>query len=233
LYIAGRGVARGYWGRPDLTAERFIPNLLGPKNGDRLYRTGDVCRRLSDGQIEFVGRADDQVKLRGYRIEPREIEAALNEHRLVRQSVVMVSEDERGGKRLLGYVVGEAGVTAAELKRHLREKLPEYMTPEAVVVLEGMPLTVNGKIDRKWLQALSSLIGAGRRLEQEYAEARTPIEEILVGIYGEALKLDRVGIHDNFFEIGGHSLLATQVVSRVRTTFDVEIGVGSIFEAVT
>src|SRR5262249_11333843 len=136
LYIAGGGVARGYWGRPELTAERFIPNLLGTEGGDRLYRTGDVARYLSDGKIEFIGRADDQVKVRGYRIELGEIKAVLDEHRSVKQSVVVVSEDERGGKRLLGYVVGEEETTAAELKRYVRERLPEYMVPESILVLE-------------------------------------------------------------------------------------------------
>jgi amino acid adenylation domain-containing protein len=230
LYIGGTGVARGYWGKPGLTAERFIPNLLGRGCGDRLYRTGDVCRHLSSGKIEFLGRADDQVKVRGYRIELGEIQAALDEHQWVRQSAVVAVEDERGAKRLLGYVVGEEGATSAELKRHVRERLPEYMVPEAIVMLGEMPLTANGKIDRKRLTLVKD---AGRRLEQKYFGARTPVEEILIVIFEEVLKLDRVGRDDNFFEIGGHSLLATQVVSRVRKTLGVEIGVGSVFERAT
>jgi acyl carrier protein len=170
------------------------------------------------------------VKVRGYRIELGEIQAALDEHRSVKQSAVVASEDESGGKRLLGYVVGEDGASAAELKRHLRERLPEYMIPEAILLLKEMPITANGKIDRK---RLPSAQDAGRQLEQEYVAARTPVEEIIVGIFEEALKVDQVGIHDNFFELGGHSLLATRVVSRLSDTFEVEIGVRIIFEATT
>jgi amino acid adenylation domain-containing protein len=230
LYIAGAGVARGYWGRPELTADRFIPNRLGPRYGDRLYRTGDVCRYLPEGEIEFVGRADYQVKARGYRIELGEIESALAEHGSVRQSVVVSSGDERGAKRLIGYVVVEEGTTGAELKNYVRERLPEYMVPDAIVALEEIPITANGKVDRKKLPAVE---GAGRQSERAGDGMRTPVEEILAGIFEEVLKLDRVGRDDNFFELGGHSLLATQVISRARNTFGVEIGVGSIFEAAT
>ena len=229
LYISGGGVARGYWGRPEQTAERFIPNLLGAKSGERLYRTGDVCRYLPDGKVEFVGRVDDQVKIRGYRIELGEIEAVLGEHRTVKQSVVVASEDERGDRRLIGYVVGEEA-DAAELKKYVRERLPEYMVPEAIVALEEIPITANGKVDRKRLPGVE---GAGRRSEEVYAAPRTPVEEMIVGIFEDVLKVGRVGREDNFFEIGGHSLLATQVISRVRNAFGVEIGVGSIFEAAT
>jgi acyl carrier protein len=195
-----------------------------------LYRTGDVAKYLPDGNIEYLGRTDDQVKIRGYRIEPGEVQAVLNEHRSVRQSVVVVSEDERGGRRLLGYVVREGEVTAGELRRHARSRLPEYMTPDAIVVLEEMPLTANGKIDRKKLPPAKD---AGRQLEQKYVGARTPVEEMLAGIFGEALEVDQVGIHDNFFEIGGHSLLATQVISRVRNVFGVDVELRNIFEEPT
>jgi amino acid adenylation domain-containing protein len=228
LYISGVGVARGYSRRPDLTAESFLPNVFGDE-GERLYRTGDVCRYRSDGKIEFVGRADDQVKLRGYRVELGEIEAVLNEHGLVRQSVVVASEDERGSKRLLGYVLSGGEVTGSELKRHVRERLPEYMVPEAIFALEEMPLTANGKIDRKRLQ----LENAGRLGPEEYAGARTPVEEIVAGIFERVLKIDRVGRDANFFEIGGHSLLAIQVISGVRSTFGIDLGVRSIFERST
>src|SRR6266508_629808 len=230
LYIAGGGVARGYCGSPEFTAGRFIPKLLGEEGGERLYRTGDVCRYLPDGEIEFIGRGDHQVKVRGYRIELEEIEAVLNEHRSVKQSVAVVREDERGDKRLLGYVVGEEGVTAEGLKSYVRERVPEYMVPEAIMILEEMPLTANGKVDRKKLPEVKD---GGRQSEQEYAGARTPVEEIVIGIFEEVLKAEGVGKNANFFEIGGHSVLATQVISRVRTTFGVEIGVGSIFESAT
>jgi len=230
LYIGGAGVARGYIGQAEMSAEKFIPDPFGGVGGARLYRTGDMGRYLADGMIEFLGRVDGQVKMRGYRIELGEIEARLDEHQGVRQSAVVVGKDERGGQRLLGYVVSAEGVTAVELKRHLRERLPEYMIPEAILMLEVMPLAVNGKIDRKRLSAMD---GAGRQSGQEYIAPRTPVEEILVGIFEEVLKLDRVGIHDNFFEIGGHSLLVTQVVSRVKSTFEVEIEARNIFEVAT
>ena len=229
IYISGVGVARGYLGKPELTGERFIPDGLGVA-GVRAYRTGDVGRYLSDGNIEYVGRVDRQVKVRGYRIELGEIETALDESRLVRRSVVEAVEDESGGKRLVGYVVGEEGATVAELKRHLRERLPEYMVPEAIVMLEEMPLSANGKVNRKRLPLVKD---EDRRLEQERVGARTPIEEMLIGIFEEVLKVDRIGIYDNFFELGGHSLLAAQVASRVANMFGVEIGVRSIFEQAT
>jgi amino acid adenylation domain-containing protein len=228
IFISGVGLARGYLGSPELTGEKFIPNRFG-ENGERLYRTGDVGRYLSDGNIEYVGRTDNQVKLRGYRIELGEIEAALNEHRSVKQSVVVASKDERGRKRLQGYVVAE-GVTSTELKKHIRERLPEYMVPETIGVLEEMPVTANGKIDRKRLPVLK---GVGRQEGQEYFAPRTPVEEILAGIYEELLELDRVGRDDNFFEVGGHSLLATQAISRVKKAFGVEIEIRRIFERPT
>jgi amino acid adenylation domain-containing protein len=230
LYISGVGLARGYVGRPELTAERFIPHSLGGKEGERLYRTGDLVRYRTDGRIEFIGRADQQVKVRGYRIEPGEIEAVLNEHPLVKQSVVVASEDERIGKRLLGFVVGEAGARSEELKRHLRERVPEYMVPEAILLLEEMPMTVNGKIDRKRLSSTQLSRVVEREGDREYSEGQTPVEEMMTGIFKDVLGVERVGRRDNFFSLGGHSLLATQVVSRIREVFGVEMGVGSFFE---
>src|SRR6266540_3384433 len=230
LYISGAGLARGYRGRPDLTAERFVPNPFGAEVGERLYRTGDLARHLADGSIDFIGRADDQVKVRGHRIELGEVEAVLNEHPSVNQSVVVAIENERGDKRLVGYVVSDKGVSGAELRRYLRARVPEYMAPESIQVIEEMPVTSNGKIDRKRLPMVEAAGGQGG---QEYVGARTPIEEILAGIFKEVLKLERVGRQDNFFEIGGHSLLATQVVSRVKSTFGVEVGVRGLFEEPT
>src|SRR5262249_27015092 len=153
------------------TAERFVPNPYGSRPGERLYRTGDLVRRLGDGQLEDVKRADEQVKIRGDRIELGEGQAVLSGHISVRQCVVIASEDERGSKRLVGYVVGEEGVVSAELKKHLRERLPEYMVPGAILVLDEMPVTTNGKIDRKRLPSVEEI---GRHSEQEYAAARTP-----------------------------------------------------------
>jgi amino acid adenylation domain-containing protein len=230
MYLSGVGVARGYLGRPELTAERFVPNPFGDEGRERLYQTGDVARYLSDGSIEFIGRADDQIKVRGYRIELGEIEAVLNEHRSVRRSAVVAEEDENRSTRLVGYVAGGDGVTVAELKRHVRERLPEYMVPESIMMLEEMPVNANGKIDRK---RLPSIKDAGRQPEQEYVAPRTPVEELVASIFEEVLKVDRVSVHDDFFKIGGHSLLATQVTSRVRSIFKLEIRVGNIFEAAT
>jgi amino acid adenylation domain-containing protein len=233
IYISGKGVARGYIGSPELTGEKFIPNGFGVKGGERWYRTGDLGKYREDGNIEFLGRADDQVKIRGYRIELGEIEAVLNEHRSVKQSVVIAREGETGDRRLIGYVVGETEATSAELKRYVRERLPEYMVPESIVLLDTIPLTANGKIDRKRLTPSSSDRNVGRQAEQEYAASRSPMEEMVIGIFEDVLWQDQVGIRDNFFEIGGHSLLAIQVISRVRKAFGVEIGVNSVFDAPT
>jgi amino acid adenylation domain-containing protein len=230
LYIGGEGVARGYLGRPDLTAERFIPNPYSLIRGDRFYHSGDVCRHLPDGKVEYIGRADRQVKIRGFRIELGEIEAVLNAHPAVKQCAVIIREDEHGETRLIGYAVADMDAITLDLKRHIRQSLPAYMTPEAIVVLEEMPITSNGKIDRKRLPVVQSAL---RPSEEKFIAPRTPSEEILVGIFEEILNLRKVGIHDNFFEIGGHSLLATRVISRVRSTFEVEIGIKKIFEAPT
>ena len=230
IYIGGAGIARGYLGQPDLSAEKFIPHPFSEEAGARLYRTGDVGRYLLDGNIEFIGRVDDQVKLRGYRIELGEIEAMLNAHQSVRQSAVVVNEDERGRKHLCGYVVGGKEATAQLLKGYLKGCVPEYMVPEVIIKLAEMPLTTNGKIDRKRLPLMED---ASRQKGSLYVGARKPMEEILIGIFEGILKLDRIGVHDNFFENGGDSLLAIQVVSRVRDIFGVEIGFRAIFEDTT
>src|SRR6267142_2519108 len=231
LYIGGAGLARGYLGRADLTAERFVPNPFGKGGGERLYRTGDRARWRRDGNLEYLGRLDEQVKIRGFRIELGEIEAVLREHGGVRQAVVVVREGEPGEQRLVAYVVPEEGKVpdARELRSHLQARLPEYMVPWAYVVMESLPLTANGKLDRRGLPQPERERGS----ESSYVAPRTAVEEILCGIWAEVLRLERVGVEDNFFELGGHSLLATQVISRVREVFETELPLQSLFEEPT
>src|SRR6185312_14043128 len=207
----GRGLARGYLGRPELTAERFVADPFAG-DGGRLYRTGDLVRYLPDGNLEFIGRADEQVKIRGFRIELGEIEAGLLGYAGVRQAVVVAREDNPGEKRLVAYVVAQEGlaVEAAELRGHLRRSLPEYMIPGAFVQLQQLPLTVNGKVDRRGLPAPE-----GRGQSGQYVAPRTATEQVLAQVWAEVLHLERVGIHDNFFELGGDSIQSLKVVARL------------------
>ncbi|MFC4047938.1 amino acid adenylation domain-containing protein, partial [Dactylosporangium siamense] len=221
LYVGGAGVARGYRARPDLTAERFV---AGP-GGGRWYRTGDVVRRRPDGLIEFLGRGDDQVKVRGYRIEPAEIVAVLTGHPAISAAVVLPSE-----QRLVAYLVGADIPDVAALRAYVGARLPEYMIPAVFVELNAIPLTGNGKLDRAALPAPGS---ERPELADSYTAPQTPTEELLAGIWGELLGIERVGVRDNFFDLGGHSLLATQVVSRVRLAFNAEIPVAALFDAPT
>jgi amino acid adenylation domain-containing protein len=240
LYIGGAGVARGYLNRPELTAEKFIPDPFSAAPGARMYKTGDLARYRPDGNIEFLGRADHQVKVRGFRIELGEIEAVLGQHPAVREAVVLAREDAPGDpsaslrteKRLVAYVVAERELlpTTTDLRSFLKEKLPEYMVPAVFVLLEALPLMPNGKIDRR---ALPSPDRSRPELDKAFVAPRTPTEELLAEIWAQLLDLERVGIHDNFFDLGGHSLLATQVVSRMRETFQVEIPLRRLFEVPT
>ncbi|HEV3049057.1 MAG TPA: condensation domain-containing protein, partial [Longimicrobium sp.] len=226
LFIGGHGVTRGYLGRPGLTAERFVPDAFSADPGARLYRTGDRARWTAEGVLEFLGRLDAQVKVRGFRIEPGEIEAVLRRHPAVVECAVVARTAGAGDTRLVAYVVGAAEADA--LRAHVGRSLPDYMVPSAFVSLDALPLTPNGKLDRKALPA-PELAPA----EEKYVAPRTPVEEVLVGIWAEVLRLDRVGVEESFFELGGHSLLATRVVSRVRELFAVELPLRALFEGPT
>src|SRR5262249_13794149 len=196
----------------------------------RVYRTGDLVRWGKDGNLEFVGRVDDQVKIRGHRIEPGELETVLREAPCVRDAAAMVREEIAGDKRLIGYVVwreGEIG-DAGELRNYLKQRLPDYMLPSALVALERLPLTANGKVDRKALPAPE-----GRQEEVPYLAPRTLMEEMVARIWAEALRVERVGVHDNFFDLGGHSLMATSMISRVRSEIGIGMPLQSVFEAPT
>ncbi|WP_323135334.1 non-ribosomal peptide synthase/polyketide synthase [Dyella silvatica] len=231
LYIAGIGLARGYINRPELTAKTFIPNPFSAVAGARMYLSGDLARYLADGSIEYLGRSDHQVKIRGLRIELGEIEATLAALDAVRDAVVLAREDSAGSKRLVAYLVAHDGQVLpdeAQLRTALLKSLPEYMVPEYFVALGSMPLTANGKVNRNALPAPEMA-----RHELEYIAPRTPTEQSLAAIWAELLQLDRVGVHDDFFALGGHSLLATQLMSRIGTICQVKISLRTIFESPT
>jgi amino acid adenylation domain-containing protein len=232
LHIGGDGLARGYLNRPELTAETFIANPFSNEPEARLYKTGDLARYLADGTIDFLGRIDSQVKIRGYRIEPGEIETVLAQHPAIQQAAVLAREDTPGDQRLVAYVVAAAGRTPSldALRSFLQQKLPDYMVPSAFVFLDSLPFTPNGKLDRK---ALPTPDQSRPELEDAFAAPRTAVEETLAIVWSEVLKLDKVGIHDNFFHLGGHSLLATKVVSRIRGRFGFDLPLREIFAAPT
>jgi amino acid adenylation domain-containing protein len=228
LYVAGAGLARGYLHRPELTAERFVANPYGTA-GTRMYRTGDRVRWREDGNLEFLGRVDHQVKIRGYRIELGEIEAALRSQEGVAQAVVVAREDQACEKRLIGYVVaqGEQEIDSASLRKKLGQRLPDYMVPAVMMVLEAFPLTANGKVDRKALPEPEYEAPA------EYRGPQTPQEEILCNLFAEVLRVERVGLDDDFFEMGGHSLLAASLVGRIHKILGVGIAIDALFESPT
>ncbi|HSF40222.1 MAG TPA: amino acid adenylation domain-containing protein [Thermoanaerobaculia bacterium] len=224
LYLGGTGLARGYLRRPDLTAERFVPHPFAQQPGARLYRTGDLGRHLPNGDLEFLGRLDHQVKIRGFRIELGEIEAVLAEQAGVRDAVVVAHESATEDRRLVAYLVGDTPADA--LRQALRQRLPDYMVPATFVRLAALPLTLNGKVDRKALPAPE-----WHGSEEDYLAPRTPVEEILAGLWAELLGLERVGAADHFFDLGGHSLLVTRVMSRLRALFGIEMPLRNLFEA--
>ncbi|MEG4485051.1 amino acid adenylation domain-containing protein [Microcoleus sp. D2_18a_B4] len=250
LYIGGAGLSRGYLKRPELNAEKFIPNPFAENKtafsliqnsssfilSKHIYKTGDLARYLPDGNIEFMGRSDHQVKIRGFRIELGEIEAAIGQHPALRETVVLVREDNPGDKRLVAYIVANSALKTQDselikdLRSYLKQKLPQYMIPSAFVLLESLPLTPNGKIDRRSLPAPDI---NRAEFESNFADPRTPDEQLIAEIWAEVLGLERVGIHDNFFELGGHSLLATQAISRLREAFQLEVPLRSLFESPT
>ena len=232
LYIGGAGVARGYLGRPGLTAERFVPDPFSGESGARLYRTGDLARWLANGDLEFLGRADHQVKVRGFRVELGEVEAVLERHPEVTSAVVVAREDAPGDKRLVAYYTSRqhAKLGTSILRSFLSRKLPDYMLPSTYVGLEKLPFTPNGKVDRKSLPVPDAL---RPQIEDAFVAPRTEMENALALVWAQVLNVDRVGANDNFFELGGHSLLATQVVSRIREDFGIEVPLRSIFEAPT
>ncbi len=232
LYVGGAGVGRGYLNRPELTAQRFIADPYAAVAGARLYRTGDLGRRLANGELEYLGRIDQQVKIRGFRIELGEVEATLYEQAGVKEAVIVARELSGGEKQLVAYIVGDeqAPVSVNELRSGLKRTLPEYMVPAAFVMLERLPLTENGKLDRS---ALPAPYQDRDELEQEYVGPRTENEQTVANIFSEILRIDKLGVNDNFFELGGHSLLATQVLTRLLERFKVEVSLRRLFETPT
>ncbi|NCS00739.1 MAG: amino acid adenylation domain-containing protein [Microcystis aeruginosa G13-11] len=227
LHIAGAGLAKGYLNRPELTQEKFIPNPLSNYPDSRLYKTGDLARYLPDGNIEYVGRIDNQVKIRGFRIELGEIEAVLSHNEMVQSSCVIVREDNPGEKQLVAYIVPKLGVklTSDDLRQFLSHKLPGYMVPSAFVLLEFLPLTANGKIDRRGLKAPSNTSDSDR-----FIEARNQLELNLVQIWSKVLKIDKISVQDNFFDLGGHSLLAPYLITQIKEQLGKEIAVTTLFQ---
>jgi acyl carrier protein len=226
LCVGGAGLAQGYLNRAEETAARFIAHPFSSTG--HLYRTGDLARFLPTGDIEFLGRIDDQVKIRGYRVEPAEIESVLKKHASVLEVATVAYTDGPGDNQLAAYVVPRTRLAADELRRFLQQQLPDYMVPATIIFLDDLPLSANGKVDRR---ALPSPLET--KQEREFVAPRTPDEEKLAAIWTEVLKLARVSVTDSFFDLGGHSLLATQIISRIRNTFRVQLPLHSFLETPT
>lgn len=232
MYVAGKGVALGYLNQPGLTSQKFIPDPFSPTPGARLYKTGDLARYLPDGQIEFMGRIDDQIKIRGYRVEPNEVIMVLNRHPMISTSHVVAQENRTTEKRLIGYIVPAPGAqpTCAELRDFLRGHLPDYMLPSVFVSLDALPLTANGKVDRGALP----MPNASNSLQSEpQVVPRTVLEKRVAAIVAKLLSMQNVGASDNFFLLGGHSLLGTQLIASIRESFGVDLSLLSLFKSPT
>jgi acyl-coenzyme A synthetase/AMP-(fatty) acid ligase/acyl carrier protein len=227
LLIGGAGLARGYRNRAEVMAEKFIPQAFNDREGARLYRTGDLARYRADGVIECLGRLDHQVKIRGYRIELGEIEAALHEYPSIDQAVVVARQGEGGEKRLAAYLIAQEEINRNDLREYLKKRLPDYMVPAFIVQLKEMPLTANGKLNRKALPKPEV------ETKVQYAGPQTAVEETLCGIWSDVLGVEKIGIHDNFFDLGGSSLSAFRVISRIRKALDIEVPLLSLFETGT
>ena len=224
LYIGGAGLAKEYLNKPELTASKFIAHPF--KEGELVYKTGDLARWLPDGNVEFIGRKDNQIKVRGYRIELGEIESVLASEESIKSCAVMLKEDVQGIERFVGYIVAEEDFDKKKVQEYLKSKLPDYMIPDTWVVLDKLPITNNGKIDKKALPALD----LASLSAHEYVAPTNEIEQKLVDIWQELLGVDKIGIHDNFFELGGHSLLATRLVSKIRKVIGTEISIKNVFQ---
>jgi acyl-coenzyme A synthetase/AMP-(fatty) acid ligase/acyl carrier protein len=232
LYIGGAGVARGYLNRPELNKERFIVDQISGQIDSRLYKTGDLARYRKDGILEYLGRVDNQVKVRGYRIELGEIEATLASDPRVKSCAVLVREDEPGNKQLVGYVVAREGQapTAEDLQQFVKQKLPEYMAPSQFVFLASIPLTTNGKVDRKALPAPTyGNVSEGK----DFAAPQTETQKAIADIWSKLMKLERIGIHDDFFDFGGHSLMAMKMVSQIEERFGISLPLADFLEEPT
>jgi len=232
LYIGGEGLARGYLRKPELTAQAFIPDPFSGVEGARLYKTGDRVRYLSDGNVEYLGRVDDQVKIRGFRVELGEIETVLRQYPKVQEAVVLAREDIPGEKQLVAYLVprNEQALAAGDIREFLKENLPDYMIPSIFVILEALPLTSSGKVNRR---ALPEPDGARLGGTEEFVAPESTIEKKLAEIWGEVLRVDRISIYDNFFDLGGHSLRTTQVIYRINKAFRMNMPVRRLFEEPT